>query len=344
MDDKPNTIILFDGNHIVGYPKSEVSEPIDNSMQIDTTGQYLSVGKPKPFPKTPEEVKAQQELFFQNAFLFLYHREVILSDSRLFLTPLPFQSGLAYIGEGGFKHPTLGIYIEWWKNCPASIVDCANGKTALLYRVAGSPLSGCNSCGLVDAEGNSWGEQISTFNSAFSFLMKLNRRYDYAKERYEAYTLAEAVEIIQAQPAKPIPFDYDIEMIMMHREILHLKKLHEKDMQYAINQDRKITQLLVAANRDALTTLYSEYIEDYKKAKEDVAEAYEQRVRLRKLLKEGMIDNKEHQNRLRPINKIIRERLMHVEDDYYMRIRNISPDLNSRKLCEYFAEHPVQKD
>ena len=55
-----------------------------------------------------------KNFFTDHALFFFDHREQILSDSRMFLAPVPIASGLAYVGSCGFQHPTLGVYIEWW--------------------------------------------------------------------------------------------------------------------------------------------------------------------------------------------------------------------------------------
>ena len=112
-------ITLLNGRELVCFPKVEPSTPIDNRMKLDTTGQYLTIGRRKPVVKrTPPEVEQQRQqdvkFFTDHAFFFLDHRKQILNDSRMFLAPVPVQSGMAYIGTSGFNSPTLGVYIEWW--------------------------------------------------------------------------------------------------------------------------------------------------------------------------------------------------------------------------------------
>ena len=85
-----------------------------------------------------EEEKELLRLFLDNAFVLLANRERILSDSRMFLCPLPFcRNGLAYTGTSGFQRPTLGIYLEFWMTCDqACLVDDNDGKW-LLHHIAG---------------------------------------------------------------------------------------------------------------------------------------------------------------------------------------------------------------
>ena len=115
-------------------------------MKLDTTGQYLTIGRRKPVVKpTSPEVEEQHMLavkfFTDHAFFFLDHRKQILNDSRMFLAPVPVQSAIAYTGTSGFKRPTLGVYIEWWMTCIPAIISHDGKDPWLVYHIAGSPLS-----------------------------------------------------------------------------------------------------------------------------------------------------------------------------------------------------------
>ena len=92
-------ITLLNGRELLCYPKVEPSQPIDNRMKLDTTGQYLTVGRRKPVVKPiPPEVEEQRKLavkfFTDHAFFFLDHRKEILNDSRMFLAPYPCRAAL----------------------------------------------------------------------------------------------------------------------------------------------------------------------------------------------------------------------------------------------------------
>lgn len=137
-------ILLMNGNILECYPKAEAPVDIkpDAGLELDTTGEYLRIGKmPVRSPrKTGEE--PWMRLFFKEAFFLYEHRDRILSDSRMFLTPLPFQNNLAYSGTSGLRHATLGVYLEWWASCERSLIKKDGDVHALTYYFAGSPLSG----------------------------------------------------------------------------------------------------------------------------------------------------------------------------------------------------------
>ena len=126
-------IQLLDGRVLDCYQSQRPKcEPVSNELEIDTSGVYLSMKKPsssRPVKDEREdEEKELERLFLNNAFVLLDNRERILSDSRMFLCPLPIRNGLAYTGTSGFHHPTLGIYIEFWLHCPAATVMKDNGE------------------------------------------------------------------------------------------------------------------------------------------------------------------------------------------------------------------------
>ncbi|MCC6933021.1 MAG: hypothetical protein IT292_07180 [Deltaproteobacteria bacterium] len=89
-----------------------------------------------------KQQKQESLLFINNILNFYAHKDLIYSDSRYFLIPLPdsLTSGMAYLGEIPL---TLGMLLELWDTEPATIdshSDC-DGKVLIIY-FAGSPLSG----------------------------------------------------------------------------------------------------------------------------------------------------------------------------------------------------------
>ena len=195
------TITLLDGRTLACYPKAEPDPQIDNRWNLDSTGQYLTIGRQKPVvkPTPPEEEQATQYFADYACFLFA-HRERILSDSRMFLAPVTVNNHLAYTGTSGFRRPTLGVYIEWWMQFAPAIISNSGDKYWLLYFVAGSPLSGSNRCGIVNRYGESKYVRIpGKFTRLWAPFIDTNKRYDEAKELYEAYSLKEVVKILFAE-------------------------------------------------------------------------------------------------------------------------------------------------
>ena len=198
-------IVLVNGT-VLDCEKKQISvdEISDDSMKLDDTGEFLIIGEKKPKKNTDKakksvdvEFEMQKDFFLKHA-LFLYeHRDKVLADSKMFLTPIPLRCGLAYTGHSGFMNPTLGIWLEWLENCKGSVMHDKNGNTKLLFHLAGSPLSGMNSCATVDASGNVEQYQCHPFKDYWVPFTRINTRYTEAKILYESYDLEAVVKILE---------------------------------------------------------------------------------------------------------------------------------------------------
>ena len=194
-----NTIELMNGTQIPCFPKETVEETVDNTINLDRTGEYFQVGRRKSAaePSEPNDAsEAEEKLFVDNAFLFLARRDRIMADSRMFLAPVPIQNGLAYTGTSGFMHPTLGVYLEFWLNCMASTLIDDNGRKGLVVHIAGSPLSGSNKCQVVFDDGNKEKLTLSDFRSVWTDFMDINKRYDDAKLACASFSLQQVVDML----------------------------------------------------------------------------------------------------------------------------------------------------
>ena len=119
-------IELIDGTHIEAFPKAEQPENIkEDNLALDTTGEYLQIGRRKRKPKHTNErdAIAQQrgELLCRNLHRLIAESDKILADSRMFLAPVPIKMDwhisahrastiqhLAYISSGGDTINALG--------------------------------------------------------------------------------------------------------------------------------------------------------------------------------------------------------------------------------------------
>ena len=195
-------IELIDGTRIEAYPKAEQPKTIkDDNFALDTTGEFLQVGRRRKRhckSNAERDAIAQQrgELFCHHIHRLIAQSDKILADSRMFLCPLPIQNNLAYTGTSGLRNPTLGVYIEWWKHYKCAwVLDDFDEPQPLVY-IAGSPLSGLNKCAYVRADGEHYGVEITPFTPVWQSFMSVNIRYTEAKQRYEAYSIEEVVEIL----------------------------------------------------------------------------------------------------------------------------------------------------
>lgn len=215
---------LMDGRTIVGYPRDKVEQRNMEFFQLVNADKHCNTGSKTSAIIKEERQKAQgrlQKLFLANAFKLLECRERILGDSRMFLTQVPVESGLAYVGSDGFADPTLGVYIEWWVNCPYSSVVDKDGCKWLIYRLAGSPLSERNKCGLVDRDGNVKDMELLTFRRAWESFISINRRYKEGKQKYYGFSLLQTMAILEKE-GKAVVNDKDDFLFSQERKVQSL--------------------------------------------------------------------------------------------------------------------------
>ena len=338
------TITLLNGTVLECYPLEHPEAMVDNEMKLDTTGTYLIVGRSKPkqvaAPKTDEKRENEKKIFLNNAFLFLRKRDRIMSDSRMFLCPVPIQSGLAYMGTGGFNRPTLGVYLEWWLSCESALI-CDEGVTnRVVYHIAGSPLSGMNHCGVVDENGKTETETIYPFPPLWSSFMRINRRYDEAKSLYQAFTLEQVVEMLEKESPTLIE-DKELENLFLKSTLCK----READLAVEINRLKNMVESLkfqlFYAHRDELKAIMA--VHEDKKQKKDKREKEidEKCQELRIKLKSGEIDNRQYQWQLTPLKK------EKENNDYLLReyrrsaLDDVFPDLGfTIKDVEEFFKDP----
>lgn len=136
------------------------------------------------------ETKDAKSLLFKNIRLIYDNAERILTDSRMFLAPLPCAGGLAYCGTRMFDKPVLGGYLQWWKSCS----EAHPKDDEWVYYISGSPLSGSNSCGIVDSNGRAKSTCLSGFLNAWRTFIHVNKIYQGLSDSCEHYTIEEVIE------------------------------------------------------------------------------------------------------------------------------------------------------
>ena len=160
-------IILLDGRVVDCYPRATNEPPL----------------------YTDKEREADKERFIKNAFFFLAHKERILTDSRMFLCPVPMESI-------GFADPTLGIYLQWWETCAGAMFTDKKGRRGLLFKLSGSSLSGHNICSVVHEDGTTKNVELRPFKDYRDSFIQINNTYKSAKQKYQAYSLRQVLDIL----------------------------------------------------------------------------------------------------------------------------------------------------
>jgi FtsZ-binding cell division protein ZapB len=296
-----NSITLMNGAVLECFPKeSHQDDFVPDKMKLDATGTYLSLGnKPcKPLPRTTEDVKQQKKLFTDNAFYLLAHSERIMHDSRMFLTPVAVQTQ-------GSHTPTLGIYLEWWNECSIALRTDKDGNRSLVYSLAGSPMTGGNSCAEVYEDGRTESVQVSSFMSHLRTFGAINARYDEAKHIYQAYTLEQVLEILHAEDGDGWDYSSVIKERFMQAEINELKKKVER----LTKESKKWYSMYEDTYMKYKDAEISEAFSTFQSFREE-CEAQINSIKMRKRalkaeLKSGRMDNIIYQRTLMPLNKQI---------------------------------------
>ena len=331
-------ITLLSGHELLCYPKVEPSAPIDNRMKLDTTGQYLTVGRRKPVVKPiPPEVEEQRKLavkfFTDHAFFFLDHRKQILNDSRMFLAPVPVENGIAYMGTSGFKRPTLGVYIEWWMSCIPAIIDRYRKDTWLVYYIAGSPLSGRNCCGIVNTNGECRSECLpNPFSAIWRSFVEVNTHYDEAKERYEAYSLEEVVKLLEANDKGDSLLERELFLLRRENQVLRQQIQDTKEAGAKAKEEMRSTLLkaYLECKREALTNWYADYCRKQEEGKEVLESLNLQKQQLKQQLRHGEITRMFYQHKLTPLKKRIFNLEQELECMAKMELSELLPELFNR--------------
>ena len=196
-------IELMDGRVLECYPKEEdPTQAIDNELKLDTSGVFLTIGKKQAQQKQEdidEQKRIDRKTFLDNIFLFIEHRERILSDSRMLLCPIDFNSGMTFADLSVFKRPTLGVYLQWWSVYGGTWTN-EHGQKGLICKLAGSGLTGANCCTVVYEDGSVARKVcIDYFKDRLKTFIRINRAYTKAKERYEYYSLDKVINILKSE-------------------------------------------------------------------------------------------------------------------------------------------------
>jgi hypothetical protein len=277
-----------------------------------------------------EEEKELLRLFLDNAFVLLANRERILSDSRMFLCPLPFcRNGLAYTGTSGFQRPTLGIYLEFWMTCDqACWVDDNDGKW-LLHHIAGSPLSGSNRCRFVNERGEERIVQVSEFKKVWTTFMDINRRYADAKVEYEVYSLREVLGILEDEGAKE-RVEENTHIFFLERTVEDLRCRLTAMKDYAHKVHEQWHEALMEWKCEDLRAFWAEYLKRKTDADDQLAQIREERLALKRLLKSGEISNAEYQNRWMPLHRKLDDIKFGVNNFVAISLNSIFPGIGDR--------------
>ena len=340
-------IVLLNGTQLDCYPLADedVDTEFQDKLELDTTGQYVTVRKCKPrIAPVSNECMQKQQLFVDNAFYLLAHMDRIMNDSRMFLAPVAARNGLAYTGTSGFKRPTLGVYLEWWQTSDETMRINNEGCRSLVFTLAGSPLSGMNRCSAVREDRNIEIVSLSSFNRHCGSFIKINARYTEAKVHYQAYTLQEVLDILHREDNGKLDYDHAITTRFMQHEIDRLNRCLERLTEESSHRHKKYLFTLISFKEDEARAFLAEDGKLETKVSQEIEHLKMQKKALKAQLKRGQIDNVSYQRSITPMNKRIEELKFQLYRFRHDKLNEIfqTNEIDSGTIERYFREKDKQ--
>ena len=317
-------ILLLNGSELTCYEKQDVvNDRIDE-----------------------EEKKSLYKLFTDNAFYLLAHRDRILSDSRMFLCQIAVKSGLMYSGSSGFQNPTLGVYFEWWRECPNAMITDKDGTRSLIFYLAGSPLSGANWSKRVDESGDIHNVRPSyPFISQWRSFIGINTRYTSAKQRYQAYSLEEVLEILHTEDKEEnnTSLSLAITIEFMRSSIAGLNMKIEELNRSKQDLNDSYEDLFYKVYGEDMRLIYAKYREHEQRINSEIEHEKESRRALKARLRQEVITKKEYDLQLRQINGRIKDMQKQLLNSEFNCLEELNAITGTEPLNISQIEHYITK-
>ena len=295
-------IVLLDGRVVECYPRENLST--DN---LTVTVEHAQRSTEKNPTKTEKDREADKERFIKNAFFFLAHKERILTDSRMFLCPIPIQSGMSISGTSGFENPTLGIYLQWWETCAGAMFTDKKGRRGLLFKLSGSSLSGHNICGVLHEDGTTKNVELRPFKDYRESFIHINNSYRSAKQKYQAYSLRQVLDILDHEEMGDRDYAHSINEQIQSCEISALKELLHNLRIRNEELERHNKELEKALFDERVLHFYDRYKDLEIRISSEVEQLLQQKRDLKMALRRGDYNNQTYERLVNAINQCIGE-------------------------------------
>lgn len=295
-------IILLDGRVVDCYPRADVAR--NNSTLNEDNVQQSS---PQKTIKTDKEREADKERFIKNAFFFIAHKERILTDSRMFLCPVPIQSGMSISGTSGFENPTLGVYIQWWETCGGAMFTDKKGRRGLVFRLSGSSLSGHNICDVVHEDGTTKNVELRPFKDYRDSFIHINNTYKSAKQKYQAYSLQQVLDILDHEEEGDRDYAHTLNEQMQAHEFSALNERIHGLMTRNEELEHRNKELEKALYDERVLHFYDRYKDFEKRIFSEIEQLLQQKRNLKMALRRGDYNNQAYERLVIAITQRINE-------------------------------------
>ena len=310
-------IRLLDGTILTCYPKPEEEEQPSNESQpeevlqqseevvadelpLETMERHFGMGRRRIAPK-PEAKEVLRQSFIDNAFYLLAHRERILQDSRMFLTPIGVQNGSPYTKSLGLDAPTIGVYLEWWSSCLGSMVLSKSGRMSLIYELTGSPHSKVTSGRQLYEDGETEPIHLYSFVHYWEPLIEINKRYNEAKKIYEAYTLQELLDILHEEDGGEKDFTSNVRERFLRHHIAELKAYIEHLYEEFSIRKERWTYAELRLHDDEVLQIYADYKALEQRVTSEIEELRRQKQSLKRQLRSDQLTPRSYEEALKSV-------------------------------------------
>lgn len=310
---------------------------------IDKEGVYLSLNRKTKTSQQSTLNKQSTKLFTNNALLLLANRERIMNDNKMRYVPISVNNGLAYFGS--FETATLGVYMEWWMSIPYSVLFEENNRMSLIWRISGSPLSGCNLCSTVTEGGNIQTVKVPFFRKLWPQLAKLTADYQATKDIYQVYSLSEVIDILKHETTEEFynksieEFQYQAQIRLSHAELAECKELYRQAKDASSNYQYKWHLALIESRIDAVKSFYDSYVLKVTDMRRRTEILQEDNRQLRAQLRRGELTTREYQPLLIRNNKEIENIRLNVSVFQKDELSNLFPEIVKHGEVDYKEEN-----
>ena len=273
-------------------------------------------------PYTDKERKEEDKVrFIKNAFFFLAHKERILTDSRMFLCPVPIESI-------GFADSTLGIYLQWWETCAGAMFTDKKGRRGLLYKLSGSSLSGHNIADVVHEDGTTKNVELHPFKDYRNSFIHINNIYKSAKQKYQAYSLQQVLDILDHEEEGDHDYAHAINEQFQSQEINVLnERVHHLNARIEM-LEHSLSNARQELREEKLLHFYDRYKDLEMHIFSKVEQLLQQKRDLKMALRRGDYTNQVYERQVNDITKRINEAEEELEKFKSEEINRVFPNEN----------------
>ena len=268
-----------------------------------------------------EEHIHSRNCFLKNAFLFLDNAERILGDSRMSQARVPVSNGLAYMGP--FPAANLGVYVDWWQNSGLKeILHDREGRRALTWHIAGSPLSGMNSCSCVYPDGTTANLSHSSFGRMWKTFHEAIKRHRTEGLTTDIYAIEEVAEILKT--------DATTEADILRARLTVQQKANAR-LRFNLNQtfakyqdtSHRYENICLKYHKDELFTFRRDLRRYTIEIGQELQTVAVKINMLRQELRNGKHSKEEHKMRMRELNQLrsnLEQQLAKFKDEGFARL------------------------